>query len=421
MIQKLPLFILAFVFAWHNPVAAQDLQCGTTEKMQQQLAADPSLADKRQQIETFTQKWIEKHADNQNREVITIPVVVHVVYKTSAQNISDAQIQSQIDVLNEDFSATNDDITGVPSVWIDRIANTDIQFALAAQDPDGFLTNGITRTQTTVSDWGGSDNVKYTAQGGKDAWPNTDYLNIWVCNIGSGLLGYAYQPGINAALDGVVVGYRYFGRVGTLASSYNQGRTTTHEVAHYLNLDHLWGSYGLNSNCTYDDNVADTPKQQGPNYGCNNTFPKETCGTGVDSDMFNNYMDYGNDACLFFFTEGQKNRMLATLNGPRASIKTSNALTPGQVGIAENILQQSLQVYPNPTRGLLTLHTNAPVHGFTHIEIRDVSGRTVYTEAQANLSFAKYTLNLSELTAGMYVLQLTSDNEQISRKINITH
>lgn len=414
------LSLLALCTALSLGAYAQELQCGTSEKMEVQLAANPNLYGIRQDIEEFTQRWIEENPQQTIREVVTIPVVVHVVYKTAAQNISTAQIQSQIDVLNEDYSATNSDISDVPSVWTNRVADCEIQFALAARDPDGFLTNGITRTETTVNSWNGSDDVKFTSEGGHDAWPNTDYLNIWVCNIGGGLLGYAYQPGINAALDGVVIGYNYFGRVGTLSNSYDEGRTATHEIAHYFNLDHLWGTGGTNTNCTADDGVSDTPKQQGPNYGCNTVHPHQTCGTSeVLSDMFNNYMDYGNDECLFFFTEGQKSRMLAALNGPRSTLKDSDGLIPGQVGIEDYVLNTSLIVYPNPTRGQVNIRLDAGSPTKTNIRILDLSGRTVYQENSVNLNFANHTLNLSELTAGTYVLELSSDNGRASRRINI--
>jgi len=410
---------IALIFCLGN-LNAQQLQCGTTEKMQAQLAADPQLAVARQDIEEFTQRWTEEHADDAERAVITIPVVVHVVYKTTAQNISDTQIQSQIDVLNEDYRKLNADVSGVPSVWTSRVADCEIQFALAAQDPNGFLTNGITRTETTVPDWGGSDNVKFTAQGGHDAWPNTDYLNIWVCNIGSGLLGYAYQPGINASLDGLVIGYRYFGRTGSLSSSYDQGRTATHELGHYLNLDHLWGFGGSNPNCTADDGVSDTPKQTDPNYGCNNTFPLLTCGSSsVNSDMFNNYMDYGNDDCLFFFTNGQKTRMLAALNGPRSSLKDSDGLIPGQVGIEDYLLSSALTIYPNPSAGIIHVRLDRGGNTKTDIRVLDISGRTVYSELNVNLNFAIHNLDLSELMAGTYVLEFSSDIEHVSKRINI--
>jgi hypothetical protein len=409
--------LFAQFFAFH--VAAQELQCGTDMKMQEQLAADAELRAVREGIEEFTQRWIEDEQEQAERVVYTIPVVVHVVYKTAAQNITDEQIFSQIDVLNEDYRANNADVSGVPAVWTDRVADCEIQFALAERTPNGFETNGITRTETDVSSWNGSDDVKFTSLGGHDAWPAADYLNIWVCNIGSGLLGYTYQPGINPALDGVVIGYRYFGREGNISSTYYLGRTATHEIGHYFNLNHLWGSGGDNSSCTANDGVSDTPKQQGPNYGCNNTYPLESCGTGVNSDMFNNYMDYGNDECLFFFTNGQKSRMLATLNGPRSGLKTSNGLTPPVVGIEEQPLASSLIVYPNPSTGTVNLRLDQADNALTDVQVMDMSGRVVFQESNIRLGYANYSLDLNELTAGVYVLELTSTKERISRKIHI--
>ncbi len=385
--------------------------------MAEQLAADPALQAAREQIEDFTQRWIEDHA-NDTRTVYTIPVVVHVVYRTEAQNISDAQIQSQIDVLNEDYRAQNSDISGVPSVWTNRVADCELQFALAERTPDGFETNGITRTETTVASWNGSDDVKFTSLGGHDVWDPSRYLNIWVCNIGAGLLGYAYQPGITPSLDGVVIGYKYFGRP-SASGSYDLGRTTTHEIAHYFNLDHLWGSGGSNTNCNADDGVSDTPKQQEPNFGCSTTYPHETCGTGANSDMFNNFLDYGNDECIFFFTTGQKNRMLAALNGPRASLKTSDGLTPPQVGIAEQELAGQLVVYPNPTADVVNLRLDRTQGIRADIHLLDLSGRVVLHQTGIALGFNNHSIALDELTAGTYVLEISTEREKVSKKINI--
>ena len=410
-------FLFAQLLTFH--VTAQELQCGTDIKMQEQLANDADLRAVREGIEEFTQRWIENEQEQAERVVYTIPVVVHVVYKTAAQNITDAQILSQIDVLNEDYRATNTDVSGVPSVWTDRVADCELQFALATCDPDGYSTNGITRTETDVSSWNGSDDVKYTSLGGHDAWPAGDYLNIWVCNIGSGLLGYAYQPGINASLDGLVIGYRYFGREGNVSSTYDLGRTATHEIGHYFNLDHLWGSGGVNSSCSADDGVSDTPRQQEPNYGCNTTYPHETCGTGVNSDMFNNYMDYGNDECLFFFTNGQKSRMLAALNGPRSSLKSSDGLNQCPVGIEDVLSQSSLLVYPNPTIDMLYIQSDRLDRVVSDIRIFDISGRVVLSRSNVMVGHAAMGLDVSELSKGTYVLQLSSEVGSVSKKIHI--
>ena len=171
--------------------------------------------------------------------VYHIPVVVHVVWKTNAQNISDAQIQSQIDVLNNDYRRTNIDQINTPSVWQGIAADSEIEFCLASVDPNGQPTNGINRVQTTHGQFGMSNDIHTSSAGGADDWPNDDYLNIWVCDIANSLLGYASPPsnwiGSN---DGVVVGYKYFGN--SNHTPYHKGRTATHEVGHWLNLEHIW-------------------------------------------------------------------------------------------------------------------------------------------------------------------------------------
>lgn len=417
--QKYLLLALLSIISFHS-TKAQHLHCGTSEKMQQQLELDKDLQRRRAEIEAFTQQWIAEHGtDASGRAVVTIPVVVHVVYRTEIQNLNDFQIMSQIAVLNEDYRSANTDITGVPSVWDNLIADVEIEFALATCDPNGYATNGITRTQTSVVSWNGSDDVKVTADGGHDPWPTSDYLNIWVCNIGAGLLGYAYQPGINPWIDGVVIGYQYFGRPSS-SNTYDLGRTATHEIGHYFNLDHLWGPSGSNTNCVQDDYVLDTPRQQEPNFGCSTTFPNESCGTGADSDMFNNFMDYGNDECLFFFTEGQKARMLAALNGPRESLLSSNGLNQCPVGVEEHILESSLLVYPNPATDIINIRSDRMDNLVTDLRIIDLSGRVVLHRGSVKLGHASTPLDVSELSTGTYVLEVRSENELVTKKIHIT-
>jgi hypothetical protein len=251
--------------------------------------------------------------------IITIPVVVHVIYKNSSQNISDAQIFSQIDILNEDFRMNNSDASSVPSAFAGAAADCEIEFCLAVRDPNGNVTTGITRTYTTTSSFSGYTSMKYSSTGGQDAWNTSEYLNIWVCNLASGLLGFATFPGGNSSTDGVVCDYAYFGNTGTATSPYDLGRTATHEVGHWLNLYHIWGD----SYCG-NDYVSDTPKHEESNYGCPSYPHASSCsGTGSSGEMFMNYMDYTNDACMFMFSTGQKNRMRATLNGSRSSLLSS--------------------------------------------------------------------------------------------------
>jgi hypothetical protein len=294
--------------------------CGTMEHLHHLQEADPGLMERMQKIENHTRFMIQTDAENvsRNTSVIRIPVVVHVVYRTTTENISVSQIQSQIDVLNADFRRTNSDASQTLSQFQGVAADSEIEFCLASVDPSGNPTSGITRTATTKTSFGTNNSVKFNAQGGKDAWPRDSYLNMWVCNIGGSILGYAQFPGGSASTDGVVMDYRYFGTNGTATAPFNLGRTATHEVGHWLNLRHIWGDGG----CSVDDFVSDTPGSDSPNYGCSLNTVK--CGS---LDMVQNYMDYTDDGCMNIFTAGQKTRMRAVLapGGFRAPLLNSTA------------------------------------------------------------------------------------------------
>ncbi|MBX7180827.1 MAG: T9SS type A sorting domain-containing protein [Bacteroidia bacterium] len=311
------LSVLSTTAVW----AQQVRNCGTMEYLEYQMQNDPALSEKMQEIEHFTNQFI---ASNQGtaKAIVTIPVVFHVVYNTSAQNISDALILAQLDQLNKDYARLNSDAGSTPSAFQSLAVNTNIQFCMAQRDPSGNATTGIVRKSTTVTSFSSNDAVKYTAQGGDNAWDATKYFNIWVCNLGGGLLGYAQFPGGAAATDGVVLLYSSVGSLTTPGSAtpYNYGRTATHEVGHWLNLRHIWGD----ANCG-NDQVSDTPTQQTSNYGCP-TFPHVTCSNGANGDMFMNYMDYTDDACMNMFTSGQSTRMAALFatGGARIGLVSSN-------------------------------------------------------------------------------------------------
>ncbi len=250
--------------------------------------------------------------------LFTIPVVVHVVHNRAAENISDSQVRSQIDVLNKDFRATNADRSETPEAWQGLVADANIAFALATRDPRGRPTDGITRTKTSRASFPADNSVKTKAGGGQTPWPTDRYLNVWVCNLADGLLGYAQFPGGSARTVGVVVLHSAFGTSGTASAPFNRGRTATHEVGHWLNLRHIWAD---TLGCDGTDFVADTPNAAGPNFG-KPTFPKVSCNNGPDGDMFMNYMDYVDDEAMFMFTTGQAARMNACLLGPRARLVT---------------------------------------------------------------------------------------------------
>jgi hypothetical protein len=297
--------------------------CSTMDQLQLSSELNPEIHKNRERIERETSQWIDQSKGKASRSIITIPVVVHVVYRTEGENISEAQIRSQIDVLNEDYARLNADASNTPSDFQGVATDCEIRFCLASRDPSGLPTNGITRTQTTATAFSLGGGVKSEATGGKSAWPTGEYLNIWVCNLTSPVIGFATLPGTAAAgQDGVVIIYKHFGRVGAIQAPYNKGRTATHEVGHWLNLLHIWGDDENSSdNCAGSDQVSDTPNQGGPNYSCPSAGTS-SCGS---ADMFMNYMDYVDDNCMNLFTQGQKSRMLATLNGFRASLQNSQA------------------------------------------------------------------------------------------------
>jgi len=284
-------------------------QCHSMNVLARQLQENPGLLQRMQEIEARTNIFAKPGNGNGNGNgggpggggdptpdnlgVISIPVYVHVLYNGSQENISDSQINSQMAVLNNDFRKTNSDANQVPSEFASLVADSEIEFTLA----------GVTRKATTKTSWGTNDSMKSSSNGGVDPITPETHLNIWVCNIGGGILGYAQFPGGNSSTDGVVVGHNYFGTQGYVSAPFDKGRTATHEVGHYLNLRHIWGD----GRCRQDDYVSDTPSSDGPNYGCP-SYPTVNC---KSNDMTMNYMDYTNDACMYMFSEGQKTRMRA--------------------------------------------------------------------------------------------------------------
>ncbi len=313
------------VFAQDAKGEVQERTCGTMENLERLLLADPSLQDRMDKIEYYTQQYILEQSLQKPNEsgqekalppIYTIPVVYHIVYNNAAENLSDAEIQSQMDVLNEDFRRLNAD---ADNAW-PQAADSEIEFCLATIDPNGNPTNGIVRVATSQTSFSTNDAMKFDSQGGSSAWPAADYMNIWSCDLSGGLLGYAQFPGGPASTDGIVNDYLYTGRIGA-QSPFELGRTGTHEAGHYFNLRHIWGD----GNCNQDDLVADTPTSDGSHSGC--PIGDTSCGT---TDMVQNYMDYSHDACMNLFTQGQATRMRALLapGGARSSLINNGKCGP---------------------------------------------------------------------------------------------
>lgn len=367
-------------------------------------------------IERYTEGYVRSFFQNPLREraVARIPVVVHVVWQNEAQNISDAQIQSQIDALNRDFRRRNT----VNPVFLRFAVDCEIEFCLAKRDTNGNATSGIVRRQTDTLYIGSSyfdtssrRRVFYSSKGGSDIWDSKKYFNIWVCAFDPAFLGVASSP--SKALtrpeeDGIVIDYRVFGTIGNLQNGRQNGRIAVHETGHYFNLLHIWGS---DNTCNDDDEVEDTPRQEGPHEGCPTDLLK-SCTNSLD--YFRNYMDYTNDDCMSFFTVGQKARMWAALTGFRSALLTSNVCDPVSVTPINNKI---FEVYPNPAQSVLTVSIkNANILAAKKMQLFDCFGRivlekTVYTEGG--------DLFLDGLADGLYFLLLNIDNQIFMKKIII--
>ncbi len=259
-------------------------------------------------------------------EIITIPVVIHVVnFGPDPFEISDDKILSQFDVLNQDYRKKNVDWLKTPQEFKNLVADVGIEFVLADVDPQGNPTTGIIRTSSAVTGFDGIsfdqsqpiENLAlyFTSKGGQDAWPNDQYLNIWIADLSDrngelSLAGYANLPGADARIDGIVIDPRAFGINSSGENAYSLGRTVTHEIGHWLNLRHIYGKDGSCEDGEDGDLVADTPVQQSQNLG-NPVHPIFSCG---NASMFMNFMDRVDDKSMYMFTIGQRNRMRSLFN-----------------------------------------------------------------------------------------------------------
>lgn len=295
-------------------VSGKFQRCGTLEMLQKDLEQDPSLADRMFSIEKNVRTSVAEKQRAQRRgfstreQVLTIPVVVHVLYNDNSQNVSRERVASQIDILNTSFNRQDPRLSLVPDEFASLVGDASIRFELEE----------LIRKQTSRRSFTGED-MFFDEQGGSDIRNPSQYLNIYVATIEGGLLGFARFPGSDPSVDGVVINTRAFGDIGNLFGSFDGGKTAVHEVGHWLNLRHIWGD----GDCFRDDFVSDTPLSSEPNLGCP-SYPTIRC---QSNDMTMNYMDYVNDDCMYMFTEGQSLRMRATLTGPRSEVINPGALS----------------------------------------------------------------------------------------------
>jgi len=431
------LFVICTTLISFN-ILAQDInKCYTTPLINKEAITNPNYLINIQNVLKQNKDWLNSNNLN-SKTTLTIPIVVHIVYRQThanigvGTNIPTDQIEDGLRILNEDYSKTNSEFPNPPrNTFLNVSGNPDLQFCLATTDPNGNPTTGITRTATSKTSFdysSESNDMKRDNTGGIEGWPPSDYLNIWICDIassgGTTVLGYAYLPGLqswNAWKDGLVVDFQYFGTNGNSAGS-SDGRTPTHEIGHYLGLNHTFCESQSGGCCDNDDsNVYDTPATDGIYFGSvNSNTNNNSCNDlqyGFSNDLLDmdeNFMSYSRDTWMF--SNDQVNEMIATLNGYRQSLKNSN-VTLNCTGTVsnDNIDQLFYKIYPNPSKGIINIES---ILNINKIEVLDMFGKNIIIRNNLN-NFT--TIKLDHLPKGVYILNIEINNTIITEKIIISN
>ncbi len=421
---KTILFILTFGAFSIIKINAQTIEkCATDYFAKKSRLENPQYLNAEIALENRIAEFLKNNKfSKQTSSVFTIPVVVHIIHSGEAigtgSNISDAQIYSQLNVLNNDFRKRNSDSLLSSHPFSIKTADCEIEFCLANQDPYGNSTNGIIRFNGIKSFWEVDSFNKIIKP--KTIWNPHDYLNIWVVNFGgtsASILGYGSLPvSISDSTDGLVVRHQAFGTIGTAGtgsfSSNNKGRTATHEIGHYFNLRHVWGSGPCG-----DDFVADTEPAETSNSGCP-TFPQRpnnSCGCGSNGEMYMNFMDYTNDNCMVMFTQGQKARMNAVLSLERSSLLLSKGCTP--VTSIAKIMQNKLTLFPNPAVDYINIQ--AEKNTILKVIIFNIWGKKVLEMNAAEIANSGNSIDIKNLPEGNYYLQIATNWEVQNHKITV--
>jgi len=413
--------------------------CGSDKADAYRMANDPDYRAGRLAFEQKVQTWIAEHPNYDAKgTVVTIPVVVHVIYNTSvaAEKLTITQVNEQLAYTNADYAGTNPhSMNAFPS---SLKANAGVQFCLAKVDPSGNSTTGIDYKQTTVN---GFNNIsgssascsgypeRCASTGGADAWDVTKYLNIWTCDGGTtGLCGISEFPtSPNNKYYGTTIDYHYFGHTGA-STPYNLGGTYTHEAGHCLNLFHTWGDD--NGACTGTDNVADTPNQADMYYGSHEggdlaenggtgttaTMVTDACTTTSPGNLYEDFMDYTDDIDYACFTPGQVTRIKATLAAMDLSLTTSTKCSG--VGIEESEFNNSVIIYPNPSKNEFTIDFSGFKYTDASIEVCNIIGKIVKNISTNSLS-NKIVIDLSNEDSGIYFVNIKTPEGTVVRKLSL--
>ena len=414
MVRKL---VLLFVICIGFQAVAQQ-KCSMEEYTRLQHGADPGLTNRLAGIELFTQSSTSSAADAQRgynlTETIKVPVVVHVLYHTPDQNISNEVINLLIHALNRDFNKRNADTIDIPDRFKPYAVSMGFEFKLATKDPKGVGTSGIIRKYTPVKYWLSDDKMKFTSSYGDDAWDSKSYLNIWLCNL-QDVLGYSTLPGMDAKKDGVVYAFENIENTRHTLPMVNDARTMVHEVGHWLNLYHIWGD----GYCG-DDRVDDTPKQSSYTPGCPTGTRVSSCSNSSNGDMYMNFMDFTDDRCMYMFTTGQRKRARALFDagGARRAIIFSRGLETSMIQGAElpefHPKWFHAQIYPNPVSSILTVYFDYDERWVGQpLKVLDMSGRVVFNmKVQSRIQ----TIDVSGLQSGVYFIYAKKELETINTK-----
>ena len=421
---------LLFVFLVFQLTYAQQRTCGT-QVLMEQIMSNPiqrqAYLEQQEKFEIELQKFETSRNSLSTNALIRIPVAVH--YPT-AGSVTEAiktclrrLAQKQIDILNADYNMVNTDI----SIWNNNDSaffpgisngNLNVQFVIATENhpAESGLNNGDLAV-TFGTDFIGSGVLGCTNGCNEDiTWAG--YMNIVVTNISGGILGFSPLGGTPGTGKTVVIDNNSFGASLSPsptscsnfvpASPYNKGRTLTHELGHFLNLNHTFQSCD-GANClTSGDKVCDTPSANTAAYGCPALGTVSGC---VDTQLTMNYMDYTDDACMYMFTAGQATRMLAWYNSIKNQLSTT-ALSN------ETFLENQFSIYPNPNKGSFTIEFKELVNSFS-VEIFDITGKTIYENNYDQSSNLLQLINLDNVTSGVYFINVKSDKGLVTKKLVI--
>lgn len=364
-------------------------------------------------------------ANNKNkvsfRATPIIPVVFHIVYNTPNQDFTDAQVQQQLSILNRDFARKNPDSIKTPSVWKNIASDGGVQFCLARRDPFGNATTGIIHTHTNATELANINSVKSSATGGDEIWNAKHYLNIWVTYIDQNTFGYASFPTDLAnypQYDGVVMNSKAFGINDSNFIYKNGGRTLTHEVGHWLNLFHTFGT-NVSVNCS-SDFVDDTPPQKPDSKNTIScpTFPKfDDCTFAGDGVMFMNYMNYVADSCYNLFTKGQRDRMLAALQMYRNEILNQTMLCD-LTNVNDKNSEVNFNIFPNPTySGIINIALNLNNNELADIFFYNSAGKIVQRKLKINPQNAP--IIFTDLNTGFYIVRVETQTGAMSKSFMV--